>query len=269
MPLTHATFLAGAAALAGLPLLSGYFSKDEILAGAFARGGWYLPLWIVGLVTAALTAYYTWRMVALTFYGEERFDREHVHPHESPPSMTLPLVLLAALSLAGGLLGLPAVFGDVHLIERWLEPVLEPGHALMAHGGPPHVESHGVEWLLLGLGGAIALFFAHRGFHDHRVGPARDARLAERRPGLAAFLSQAWRIDAAYREKVVTPVKLLAFATYVVVDQFAIDGLVNGSAALARRAGTWSRRLADGDLVHYALWVAGGAAFLCGIWMWG
>jgi NADH:ubiquinone oxidoreductase subunit 5 (subunit L)/multisubunit Na+/H+ antiporter MnhA subunit len=157
----------------------------------------------------------------------------------------------------------------VHLIGRWLEPVLEPGHALMAHHGPPHIESHALEWALLGLGALIALVFAHRGFHDHRVGPARDGRLAAKRPALFAFLREAWRVDGTYREKVVTPVRLVSFVTYVVLDQFAIDGLVNGSAALARKAGGWSRRMASGDLVHYALWIGGGAALLSGLWMWG
>ena len=274
MPQTCATFLAGAAALSGLPLMSGYFSKDEILAVTFASGGLYLLLWVVGLLTAALTAYYTWRMVALTFFGEQRFDEHEVHPHESPVVMTGPLTVLAVLSVAGGLLGLPAVFGDVHVLHHWLEPVLEPGHAVMAamhvgHGAPPHVESHALEWALLALGAGLALFFAHRGFHDHTAGPARDARLAEQRPELAGFLRRAWRIDDTYQDKVVTPVRLLAFVTYVVVDQFAIDGLVNGSAGLAKRIGGWSRGLASGSLVNYAVWIGGGAALLAFFWMWG
>jgi len=274
MPRTCATFLAGSAALSGLPLMSGYFSKDEILASAFASGGLYLLLWAVGLFTAALTAYYTWRMVALTFFGSERFD-EHVHPHESPTVMTLPLGVLAALSVGGGLLGLPAVFGDVHLLHHWLAPVLEPGHAVMAagahgaHGGPPHIASHALEWLLLALGALVALVFAHRGFHDHKVGPARDARFAQKRPELAGFLGDAWRVDRTYQDKVVTPVRLLAFVTYVVVDQFALDGLVNGAATLARRVGSWSRRFADGSLVDYAMWIGAGALVLSCFWMWG
>ena len=271
MPQTFATFLAGSAALSGLPLMSGYFSKDEILAVTFASGGVYLVLWLIGLITAAITAYYTWRMVALTFFGEERFKADGVHPHESPLVMTAPLMILAVLSVGGGMLGLPAVFGDVHLLHHWLEPVLEPGHAVLAarHGHTPHVESHTLEWLLLGLGAVIALLFAHRGFHDHKVGPARDARLAEKRPELAGFLSRAWGIDGTYRDKVVTPVRLVAFVTYVVVDQFAIDGLVNGAAGLARRIGAWSRRFASGSLVDYAMWIGGGAAVLSFFWMWG
>ncbi|MBI5363627.1 MAG: NADH-quinone oxidoreductase subunit L, partial [Planctomycetes bacterium] len=99
MPATFATFLAGAAALSGLPLLSGYFSKDEILGHTFAHGGPYYVLWAIGIATAAMTAFYTWRMVALTFFGKERFDPHHVHPHESPPVMTVPLMVLAVLSV--------------------------------------------------------------------------------------------------------------------------------------------------------------------------
>src|SRR5258707_2879262 len=109
MPHTFATFLAGAAALSGLPLTSGFFSKDEILASACANGGAYWVLWILGLATAALTAFYTWRMVALTFFGRPRYDSEHVHPHESPAVMTGPLCILAVLALLGGALRLPAV----------------------------------------------------------------------------------------------------------------------------------------------------------------
>jgi NADH-quinone oxidoreductase subunit L len=128
MPQTFLTFMAGAGALSGLPLLSGYFSKDEILATTFASGGVFLVLWGVGLVTAALTAYYTWRMVALTFFGPERFDHHHVHPHESPAVMTVPLMVLAVLSVVGGLIGLPIVLQELfhvpNFMHQWLEPVI-------------------------------------------------------------------------------------------------------------------------------------------------
>jgi NADH-quinone oxidoreductase subunit L len=270
MPRTWATFLAGAGALSGLPLLSGYFSKDEILAMAYGSGGYYWLLW-VGLFTAALTAYYTWRMVALTFYGDERFDTHAVHPHESPSVMTLPLAVLAVLSIVGGVLGLPPVVAHLfhlpHLLESWLHPVLEPGYALLPHHGPPHV-SHASEWVLLMLGAGIALIFAHRGFHAHRQGTGRDEKYARERPATVGFLGRAWGIDDAYREKIVTPLRLLAFVTYVVVDQFVIDGLVNGSAALAKNVGARTRRLADGNLTSYALWIGAGAAVLSFLWMW-
>jgi NADH-quinone oxidoreductase subunit L len=273
MPRTYVTFLAGAAALSGLPLMSGYFSKDEILAHTFVAGGYYQLLWVVGIGAAAMTAFYTWRMVALTFFGPERFDHHHVHPHESPLSMTGPLMVLALLSVLGGLLGLAPVVGELihvpHLLTEWLAPVVEPGKRVLElshgpHGHPGHTE----EWILLGLGAVIALYFAHRGFRAYLAGTERDERLAREKPALQGFLTDAWRIDSGYQNGVVLPTRLVAFVTAVVVDQFAIDGLVNGCATAARAVGQRSRKLADGDLRSYALWIGAGAVLISFLWMW-
>ena len=262
MPHTFATFLAGAAALSGLPLTSGFFSKDEILASACARGGPYFALWILGLATAALTAFYTWRMVALTFFGRERFDAQHVHPHESPATMTAPLWILAVLALLGGALGLPEVSRLPHLLDRWLAPVLEPATRLIAaRSGEAHL-SASVEWSLLGLGAAIALLFAHRGFHSSEDGPAFDRGFERVQPGVARFLVDAWGLDRLYQRFVVQPVMLLAFAVAVILDQFAIDGLVDGTAALARSLSARARSMATGQIAAYGLWMGAAAAVI-------
>ena len=268
MPRTWLTFLAGAAALSGLPLASGFFSKDEILASTFAAGGFHYALWALGLFTAALTAFYTWRMVALAFHGRERFDVQRVHPHESPAVMTVPLAVLAVLSLAGGVLGLPEVIGIPHALATWLEPVLASGRRVLAsHQHAEHLP-HALEWTLLALGAAVALVFAHLGFRTYREGIEAD-RIRERtRPALADFLSRAWGVDEGYARRVVMPVRLLAFVTAIVVDQFLIDGLVNGSAALARAAGERSRRLADGRLESYGMWMGAGAVLIAFVWLW-
>jgi len=268
MPKTFLAFVCGAAALSGLPLLSGFFSKDEILAHAFASGGFYLALWAVGIATAAMTAYYSWRMVALTFFGPERFDAHHVHPHESPASMTTPLFVLAALSVFGGLLGLPPVFYVAHAIGAWLEPVTAAGTALL-YGEHPHHLSHAVEWALLGLGALIALGFAHLGFHRYKTGPERDERLAGKQPQLAAFLGDAWTIDSTYKKVVVRPVLLLAHGIAVFVDQLGIDAAVNATAKLARDAAASVRKTADGSVKTYALWMGAGAACLALFWILG
>ena len=271
MPRTFATFLAGAAALSGLPLMSGFFSKDEILAGAFASGGLYYVLWISAVAAAAMTAFYTWRMVALTFFGEERFDTHHVHPHESPAVMTLPLMVLAVLAVLGGALGLPAVLHLPHLMHAWLEPVVAPGNEILARargGDLPHLSSHAMEWTLLGIGALVALLFAHRGFHAYKHGPEHDERFARSRPGLGRFLGDAWRVDALYASAIVAPLRLISFVLAVVIDQFAIDGLVNGAGALARSLGERVRRTADGHLSSYALWIAAGAVLLTLMWTW-
>jgi NADH-quinone oxidoreductase subunit L len=255
MPVTFVTFACGAAALAGLPLSSGFFSKDEILARTFGQGGPYLVLWVVGMVVAAMTAFYTARMVALTFYGRERFDRHHLHPHESPRVMTFPLIVLAALSLAGGLLGLPEVLGVGHAIHGWLAPVIEPGEALLALHASAAPVRHSTEWVLLGASALIAVWFSWNGWRAYRDGPRTDVEFAERQPGLWAFLAEAWRFDRLYDRWIVQPVKLAGFVIAVVVDQFAIDGLVNGAAALAQGAGRRLRAMADGRVASYGLWM--------------
>ena len=122
MPRTFLTFVAGSAALSGLPLLSGFFSKDEILAKNFALGGFHVLLWVVGVVSAALTAFYTWRMVALTFFGEERYDHHHVHPHESPAVVTVPLILV----VHGG--------PEAHESNGWLTGYSRAGQVAAARG---------------------------------------------------------------------------------------------------------------------------------------
>jgi NADH-quinone oxidoreductase subunit L len=269
MPRTFLTFLVGAAALSGLPPLAGFFSKDEILASAFARGGPYLVLWAIGLVTAAITAYYSWRMVALVFFGGERFDAHHVHPHESPTIMTTPLVVLAFLAALGGGLGLPAVLHLPHLLDHWLEPVTAAGSNILVqtYGSLAEV-THATEWTLLLIGAGVAFAFAHLGFRAHKHGLEGDAAIARRMPRASALWGEAWGVDRAYASLIVQPVKLAGFLIAVVVDQFAIDGLVNGTAALAKAAGTRVRRMTDGSIATYALWMGGVTASIAIVWIW-
>ncbi|MCC7012267.1 MAG: NADH-quinone oxidoreductase subunit L [Planctomycetes bacterium] len=268
MPRTFVTFLCGAAALSGLPLMSGFFSKDEILAHTFATGGLHYALWAIGILTAALTAYYTWRMVALTFFGPERFDHHHVHPHESPALMTTPLAVLAVLSVLGGALGLPIVFHAPHLLAGWLEPVTAGGERILAAHHGEHELSHTLEWILLAAGSAIALTFAHLGFHAHKHGTRQDEFVAARRPALAAFLGDAWTIDSTYAKVIVFPLRLVAHVIAFVIDAFAIDGLVNGAGSTAREIGAVARKSASGSLATYALWMGAGAVVLSALWMW-
>ena len=270
MPKTYKTFLVGSAALSGLPLMSGFFSKDEILAHTFGNGGAWIVLWVVGLITAALTAYYTWRMVALTFHGEERFDVKKVHPHESPSLMTTPLVVLAVLAGLGGLMGLPEVFHVPHFLHDWLQPITAVGEKVAQHstGHAHEAISHSTEWILLGLGSLIALIAAHFGFNHHKNGTQRDEEFAAKRPGLAAFLSNAWGIDSGLYKWVVSPVKVLGYGISVFVDQFIIDGTVNGAGRLAQKLGNRARSLTNGHVGHYALYMGGGAVIFALIWAW-
>ncbi|MFT7671119.1 MAG: NADH-quinone oxidoreductase subunit L, partial [Planctomycetota bacterium] len=266
MPRTFLTFVAGAAALSGLPVLSGFFSKDEILAMNFAQGGLHYGLWAAGIVTAGITAYYSWRMVGLTFFGDERFDVEKVHPHESPPSMTIPLMVLAVLAICGGILGLPPVLHIPHLFEQWLAPVTAPGDAILFAGHKPHL-SHMTEWILLGLGACIAFFFAHHGFHAYKKGKEQDDKWAAKHPSFYGKLQNAWSIDDTYTFWLLQPLKLASFVIAVVVDQFAIDGVVNGAAALAKKTAGRLRSLTDGGVASFGLWMGAGATVLAVIWL--
>jgi NADH-quinone oxidoreductase subunit L len=268
MPQTFLTFVVGAAALSGLPLFSGFFSKDEILGGVFAQGGGYYVLWTIGILTAAMTAFYTWRMVALTFYGPERFDKEHLQPHESPPTMTLPLLVLAALAILGGALSFPHVFPKFlwpEYLRNWLDPVTKPGMLLL---GEAHELEPMTEWLLLGFGAIVALFFAHSAFQRFKSGVETDLATFERSPLRARFLFDAWGIDAAYTRFVVQPVRVLGLMVAAVIDGTLIDGVVNGTAQAALSGAARLRRMASGSIATYGLWMGAVTALIAIILVW-
>ncbi len=227
MPVTFWTMLIGSAALAGFPLIGGFWSKDELLVVANETGhGW---LFIVLLVTAAITAYYTTRMVLLTFFGTYRGQ---AHPHESPPSMTGPLVALAAATLGVGLLGAPqlsAVFGKWVFFE-----VIR--------------ESTFVWWIAL-LGSAAALGGIWFGWLVY--GTYRERDPAERVLGRYwTVLQHRYYIDDFYMAAIILPVRDRVSAAVYWTNQHVIDGAVNGAAALARafaRAISWiDRNVVDG-----------------------
>jgi len=268
MPQTFLTFVVGAAALSGLPLMSGFFSKDEILAHTFARGGGYYALWLIGIVTAALTAFYTWRMVALTFFGPERFDKAKFQPHESSSLMTLPLLVLAALAILGGALSFPAVFPaflQPEYMHDWLRPVTEPGVELL---GAAHPLPHSTEWILLALGALVALVFAHTAFHRFKHGPQTDLATFERSPLRARFLSEAWGIDALYTRFVVGPVRVLGLVVAALIDGTLIDGFVNGAAQAALSGGMRLRRMTSGSIATYGLWMGAVTALIAILLVW-
>jgi len=271
MPQTFLTFVVGAAALSGLPLFSGFFSKDEILGQVFAQGGGYYVLWTIGLVTAAMTAFYTWRMVALTFYGPERFDKTKLHPHESPILMTAPLLVLAALAILGGALSFPPVFESfvrVEYLHDWLAPVTAPGTQILEEQLGKHELAHSTEWILLGLGACVALAFAHRAFHRFKQGTASDLATFERSPLRARFLFEAWGIDAAYTKLVVQPVRVLALMIAAVVDGTLIDGFVNGAAQAALSGASRLRRMTSGSIASYGLWMGAVTALIAILLVW-
>ncbi|MEK6688105.1 MAG: NADH-quinone oxidoreductase subunit L [Gemmatimonadota bacterium] len=266
MPWTFGLMAIATLAIAGVPVLSGFFSKDEILALAFGRAPdapiWYL-FWGMGALAALLTAYYMARLMAMTFFGENRTGpAEQAHLHEAPWIMTGPLLVLGVLSVIGGALNLPAFFpaGPHHLLDHWLEPVVAPATAFLRLELP-----HGsTEYILIGVAVAIALIglvLGHRLTLGQTIVPARQAA-PER--GLWKLLHNKWYVDELYQEFIVDPlVGLSRSILWRVVDQRVIDGAgANGSAWISRQLGRLGGRLQTGEAGVYlvvfllgAVWV--------------
>jgi len=256
---TYGTFLIATLALAGIPPLAGFFSKDAILTGVFAA---HRPiLFALGLFTAGLTAFYMFRLVSLTFFGDFRGSSEAAaHVHEAPPTMTLPLVVLAFLSAVGGFLGLPEVFGEsANRIAAFLAPIFPPvflpGRQLAAHPLPPTKE-----WLLMG----ISVFVAAAGvllawdWYAKKAGRPAE-RLAASLPGMYALVAGKFRIDELYEVLFVRPFHWVARVLWKVVDVLVIDGVLNAGAFLVELLGDALRFLQTGNVRNYAL------TFLLGI----
>jgi NADH-quinone oxidoreductase subunit L len=255
MPITATTMGIATLAIAGIPPLAGFWSKDEILASAFERGGWFSFLWVIGLVTAMLTAFYMTRQWVLVFLGEPRWSAD-THPHESPRVMTLPLIALATLSVIGGLVNTSWWAG----LERFLEPSFEG----ITMQGPPDST-----WLVVVLAGVSVLAGAlgvAAGFLAYRrpIEKWRDFE-AGLDPMWGAW-EHAYRIDDLYGATLVAPGRKLAETAAFDVDLPVIDGAVNGVGRLVRNVGAWARPLQTGFVRNYGVLFLGGALVVV-VWM--
>jgi NADH-quinone oxidoreductase subunit L len=329
MPSTHRTMLIATVAISGLPILAGFFSKDEILANAF---GYSVPLWVLGAIAAGFTAFYMFRLYFMTFQGRYRgadgvgieesepahaghdliadqkhlddgdvhSDKAHGHhagghlPHESPGSMTGVLWVLALLSIVGGWVGWPAIWGGPTptLFQRWLAPVLLP---LGGHPFHFHEAETSVEWLLTGISVAIALtgLLLARRFYFRDPEWSVPRRLVTGFPGVhrivenkyyvdelynatviagtLAFSRLLWWIDANIIDGIVNGVRFLVVwplghgsSTF---DQYVIDGAVNGVGWSARRSSALLRRAQSGFVQNYALVMGGGIVLLAAVYL--
>ncbi len=250
LPKTFPAFLVGAMAISGLPLLSGFFSKDAILAGAFASGRY--GVWLLGLAGAVLTAFYMFRLVFLTFFGGPKPGEAPRPPvHESPKIMTTPLIILAVLSAAAGFVGLPAVFGErADLFGRFLKPVVGAAEAPLPAAA---------EWNLIlvsMIAAAGGLFLAYLFYLRY---PLIPGRLARRLPWLYKILVGKYYVDEFYDAALVRPAVRGAGFVYDHIDLKIIDGAIDGSAAAMNAAGKGFSRLQTGLIKDYAL------AFLLGV----
>jgi NADH-quinone oxidoreductase subunit L len=272
MPITAMTFVVGWLAIAGIFPFAGFWSKDEILAKAWAHHSY--ALWAVGVVAALFTAFYMTRQVWLVFFGPERF-REGAHteaesteahaaaelhepePHESPVTMLLPLVALAALSIVGGFLSLPFTNPSLEFLATWLEPAF--------HGAPPiEISSFGVGFALSTLALVIAVvgIVVGRAVYRNGLTPAGDDPIDERLGSVSKVLANAYYFDAGIARVVGGPVT--AFARFLAegFDRKIIDGAVNGVGSVFRSGASALRTLQTGLVRNYALGIAAGAVVL-------
>ena len=244
MGITHLTFLLGCLAIAGMPPFSGFFSKDEILAGAFAQNP---VLWAAGVSTAFITAFYMFRLYAMTFQGKFRgtHEQEH-HLHESPAAITFPLIILAVLAVVGGWVGIPEVFmHGGHRLEGFLEPIFAQSNKLVAK----HEMSHATEYALMAvsvIGALIALLYAWNKFSKYQKTGAEET-------GIAKVLANKWYVDELYDAVILKPLQSLAAFFSNVIEKNIIDGFVNGVGKAVNYGSRQIRLLQNGLVGTYVL----------------
>jgi NADH-quinone oxidoreductase subunit L len=263
IPVTYWTMLIGTLAIAGIPGFAGFFSKDDILEAAEAGRYHHVVLFVLGLVGAGLTSFYMFRLVFLTFFGQPRYDEHKVHVHESPKNMTIPLMILAFLSIFGGWFAAPRLVGRMDYFEKFLAPVFasSPGGdvapAAAEAGATPAMDLvHALTgWpVIVGILGLLVAWWFYI------KNPEVPKRLAKNIHALYLLLLNKYYVDEIYAALIVRP--LLWISTNVlwqVVDEGLIDGTVNGTATVARESGSQARKLQSGNTRSYAAWVIVGA----------
>jgi len=261
IPWTYGTMLMASLAIAGAPGLAGFFSKDEILMAA--RSGPYanLTLYSLGVLTAGLTSFYIFRLFFLAFHGAPRYDQEHTHVHESPRNMLVPLVVLAALSLAGGWWAAPELFGGANYFGRFFAPVFAAAEM--------DIQSPGLIGSLLGapvIAGLLGFLLA---WWLYIKRPEMPEQLAKSLSGPYRLLAGKYFVDELYRDAIVRPLGWIsANVLWHGIDEQIIDAGVNGVGRNVARSGDTMRRLNSGNIRTYGAWVVLGAVLLTAVLVW-
>ena len=246
LPKTYWTFLIGAVAIAGIPPLSGFFSKDEILLRLFMHSG---PMWVIAVVGSLMTAFYMFRLLFLTFFRNFRGTEEQQrHLHESPSVMTLPLMALALLAFTGGALNIPELFAGGSWLTGFLAPVFSDAMAVTALPAPV---SHASEWLLMGAtltGCFIVITYAWRRYVKQGKGIERDDA---RRSILVRLISKKYYIDELYEFIISKPLLWLSGFLHEVVELRFIDRMVNGVGNMVVWTGNTVRFIQTGNVGFY------------------
>lgn len=246
MPITYWTFLIASLSIAGIPGLAGFFSKDEILWMAYNGGVIGKIVWVMGTLVAGLTAFYSFRIIFLAFHGSFRgtHEQEH-HLHESPESMTVPLVLLAVGAVGAGWIGIPQALGGNNWVAHFFEPVL----------GHPHLHAtHAEEYMVMTVSILVAASGILLASYFYLSAPELPKRLTERFRTIHTILWNKYFVDEFYDAIIVRPTKWAAANILVAfTDAKIIEGIVNGVPARINAFGLWIRKLQTGYLQHYAM----------------
>ncbi len=237
MKITSITFFIGCLAISGIPGFSGFFSKDEILSGVFSHN---VVLYSLALFAALLTAFYMFRLYIVTFTGSFRgtHDQEH-HLHESPKAMTIPLIILAVLSIVGGYVGVPEALGGHHELALYLTPVVKSAE---------HHLTHGTEYTLMVVSTflvLISILFSWLKFRNYKI--EADAK------GFGKILQNKWYVDDIYQLLIVRPLQNVAGFLNKIVESKIIDGAVNGLGKLINYGSRQMRWLQSGQVGAYVL----------------
>jgi NADH-quinone oxidoreductase subunit L len=250
LPITYWTMVVGSLALAGFPFTAGFFSKDEILVSAWSAGPLGEILAVVGLLTAFLTAFYSFRLLFVVFWGESHNMIHADHIHEPSPTMTVPLVMLAILSIATGYFGIPS----------FISPVLpSPGGGGVHHGGPATIIMLFAS--AMGIAGIVVAYVVYV------RSPMMPQRLAEKWKQAYALSFNKWYVDELYDRTIVKPTVDLANGLWRKVDVAVIDALVNGVGSATLLWGRTMRLIQSGEVQHYALAMALGAVVILGVYL--
>jgi NADH-quinone oxidoreductase subunit L len=267
LPITYWTFLIGALAIAGVPGLAGFFSKDEILVDTYSDG--HTLLWIVGMLTSLLTAIYMFRLVFLAFHGPspsatapQDAPSHHAHLHDAPPAMAVALIVLAIGSVVAGYVGLPSALGGGDWFARFLEPSFAPQAHEEAAGSGLELTLMLVSSLVAVAGIGIAIYF----FLKNRL--AAD-RAADRFLGVRNLLLNKYYVDEIYDAAIVQPIRIVSEnALWKVVDVRVIDGAVNGVGETVASLSERLRLVQSGSVRTYAASLFLGVVAILGYYLW-
>lgn len=262
LPVTYFTFLIGVLAISGIPPFAGFFSKDEILLAAFQHNK---IVWALSVLTSLMTAFYMFRLFFMTFYGNERAG-EHAmsHIHESPKSITIPLMVLAALSVLGGFLNVPAVLGGKAMLGSFLNPIIGP----IVHGpGVIDHVTHSTELILMAVVVVLTLgviFIAYNMYirrNDTSVDP-------EQTTGVRKVLTYKYYIDELYDTIIVKPLYAISKLFSNIIERLGIDGIVNGIGKGVVYGSRGLRFLQDGSIGYYLFVMVVGIIVILGLSIW-